>query len=156
MLVDNREGQTQGRGHAASAVRQAARGQRGQKLPDRFKNYRVTCRRSARTRRERQENYSDPLAADPEGGDYSRRWLARMEPVRFAAQDTGWIVIVQEAYDTAIGDTLDKLTREPDPLRPDRPGADRAGDGRPVGNGEAAEYEWSRMNGVRARHHASL
>ncbi len=38
-----------------------------------------------------------------------RVWLARMEPVRVRGQDTGWIVIVQEAYDTAIGATLQKL-----------------------------------------------
>ena len=50
-------------------------------------------------------------------------------------------MIVQEAYDTAIGDTLDKLTRGLIRSGADRLGADRAGDGRPVGNGEAAEYE---------------
>ena len=33
-----------------------------------------------------------------------------MEPVRVRDQDTGWIVIVQEAYDSAIGATLDNLT----------------------------------------------
>ncbi len=32
-----------------------------------------------------------------------------MEPVRVRGRDTGWIVIVQEAYDTAIGDTLGRL-----------------------------------------------
>ncbi len=46
---------------------------------------------------------------DPEGSQYNRLWLAQMEPVRVRGHDTGWIVIVQEAYDTAIGDTLDKL-----------------------------------------------
>ena len=64
-----------------------------------------------------------------------------MEPVRVRDKDTGWIVIVQEAYDTAIGDDAGRADPRPDPLRPDRPGADRPGDGRPVGNGEAAEYE---------------
>jgi hypothetical protein len=33
-----------------------------------------------------------------------------MEPVKVRDKDTGWIVIVQEAYDSAIGATLDKLT----------------------------------------------
>ena len=32
-----------------------------------------------------------------------------MEPVRVRGRDIGWVVIVQEAYDTAIGDTLAKL-----------------------------------------------
>ena len=32
-----------------------------------------------------------------------------MAPVSVRGHDTGWIVIVQEAYDTAIGDTLGKL-----------------------------------------------
>ena len=61
------------------------------------------------TPRWREEHYSDPLAVDPEGGQYNRLWLAEMEPVRVRGRDTGWIVIVQEAYDTAIGDTLAKL-----------------------------------------------
>ena len=34
-----------------------------------------------------------------------------MEPVAVRDKDTGWIVIVQEAYDTAIGATLSELTR---------------------------------------------
>ena len=34
-----------------------------------------------------------------------------MEPVVVRGKDTGWIVIVQEAYDTAIGSTLRELTR---------------------------------------------
>jgi hypothetical protein len=32
-----------------------------------------------------------------------------MEPVKVRGQDTGWVVIVQEAYQTAIGGTLDRL-----------------------------------------------
>ena len=64
-----------------------------------------------------------------------------MEPVVVRGKDTGWIVIVQEAYDTAIGATLRRIDPRPDPLRPDRLGAGRPGDGRAVGNGEADEYE---------------
>lgn len=60
---------------------------------------------------ERQENYRDPLAKDPDGADYKGQWLACMESVNVRDRDTGWIVIVQEAYDSAIGATLDKLTR---------------------------------------------
>ncbi len=78
------------------------------KLPERFENYRVHADDLPDTLR-RQEDYSDPLAVDPDGGDYKGRWLARMEPVRVRGGDTGWIVIVQESYETAIGATLDKL-----------------------------------------------
>jgi hypothetical protein len=47
------------------------------------------------------EDYRDPI-----GGDYEGRWLAACEPVfvegRSAkAQDTGWVVIVQERYNDA-------------------------------------------------------
>lgn len=82
---------------------------REQKLPDRLQDYRVSAA-DLPNNPERQADYRDPLAADPEGGDYNRRWLARMEPVRVRDQDIGWIVIVQQAYDSAIGDTLEKLT----------------------------------------------
>ncbi|MFZ1937441.1 MAG: protein kinase [Thermoguttaceae bacterium] len=75
------------------------------RLPDRFKNCRVRADRLPDTPA-RAENYCDPLGFDPEGGKYDRHWLAQMEPVVVRGHDTGWIVIVQEAYDTAIGDTL--------------------------------------------------
>ena len=109
VLVDNRDGQAQGRDPAASAVRQAAgrAGEAARPIQELPRAAPTTCP----TRRGAQEHYSDPLAVDPEGGEYNRRWLAQMEPVRVRGHDTGWIVIVQEAYDTAIGATLDELTR---------------------------------------------
>ena len=79
------------------------------KLPDRFKDYYVSADHLPNTPW-REEHYRDPLADDPEGAAFDRRWLAQMQPVRVRDQDTGWIVIVQESYDTAIGATLDKLT----------------------------------------------
>ena len=33
-----------------------------------------------------------------------------MEPVKVRDEDTGWLVIVQTAYDAAIGSTLEDLT----------------------------------------------
>ncbi len=33
-----------------------------------------------------------------------------MEPVKVRGEDTGWLVIVQTAYDEAIGSTLENLT----------------------------------------------
>jgi eukaryotic-like serine/threonine-protein kinase len=77
-------------------------------LPDRFK----TCRVHADdlpNEPARQQRYADPLAADEEGGTYNQRWLARMEPVRVRGEDTGWLVIVQEGYEAAIGGTLAQL-----------------------------------------------
>jgi hypothetical protein len=80
------------------------------KLPDRFKNYRVSADDLPNSDDAwSQEHYRDPLASDSQGGQYDRRWLAEMAPVSVRGRDTGWIVIVQEAYDTAIGDTLGKL-----------------------------------------------
>jgi len=78
------------------------------KLPDRFKSFRLHSDDLPDTPK-RREHYADPLAADPEGSDYRRHWLAQMEGVRVRGQPTGWIVIVQEAYDTAIGSTLQRL-----------------------------------------------
>jgi hypothetical protein len=55
------------------------------------------------------EGTASPLLRDyhdPIGGNYAGRWLAACEPVFVSgrspkAQDTGWIVIVQERYDEA-------------------------------------------------------
>ncbi|MEE9603223.1 MAG: serine/threonine protein kinase [Thermoguttaceae bacterium] len=78
------------------------------KLPDRFKNYRL-AEADLPDNRRRQEHYTDPLQADPEGEQYRKHWLAQMEAVRVAGRDTGWVVIVQETYEGAIGSTLEKL-----------------------------------------------
>jgi len=80
------------------------------RLPDRFKNYRVNDDDLPDDAHpEQQRHYADPLAVDPEGGEYDRHWLARMEPVLVRGKETGWVVIVQQAYDTAIGATLGRL-----------------------------------------------
>ncbi len=78
------------------------------KLPDRLKDYRVTPTHLPDTSA-RQRSYRDPLAADAEGGVYDRPWLAHMAPVEVRSAETGWVVIVQEAYDEAIGRTLQQL-----------------------------------------------
>ncbi len=80
------------------------------KLPDRFKDYRVTAEDLPNTPK-RERNYIDPLARDAEGAAYDRHWLARMEPVKVRDEKTGWVVIVQKAYDEAIGTTLSDLRR---------------------------------------------
>jgi len=110
VLVDNREG-----GHKGVVVQHPLFDKllaEQPRLPDRFKNYRVLADDLPDNDNSwRQEHYSDPLAVDTEGSEYNRPWLAEMEPVSVRGHNTGWIVIVQEAYDTAIGDTLGKLTR---------------------------------------------
>jgi eukaryotic-like serine/threonine-protein kinase len=110
VLVNNREGQNKGVILQHPLFDELRETSADKKLPDRFKNYRVSANDFPNTP-EREENYSDPLAADPEGGEYRQHWLAQMEPVRLGEQDTGWIVIVQESYQSTIGDTLGNLSR---------------------------------------------
>jgi eukaryotic-like serine/threonine-protein kinase len=78
-------------------------------LPDSFQRYNVPADELPNTP-QRQKNYRDPLAADPEGVAYQRRWLAQMESVKVDDKDTGLLVIVQTAYEDAIGSTLENLT----------------------------------------------
>jgi hypothetical protein len=53
--------------------------------------------------------YRDPMGNDPHGRRFARRWLAAQRPVNVRGNETGWVVIVQEAYDAAIGASLDEL-----------------------------------------------
>ena len=113
VLVDNREGKYQGvvvQHPLFDALLAKQSHLPNPKLPDDIDKYRVGADDLPDTP-EREEDYRDPLAADPAGGAYQGQWLASMEPVVVRGKDTGWIVIVQEAYDTAIGATLDELTR---------------------------------------------
>ncbi len=79
-------------------------------VPKRFQSYRLTehelpefASRSVR------ENYIDPLSRDPAGRAYAVHWLAEAAPVVTREGDTGFVVIVQESYDGAIGRTLQEL-----------------------------------------------
>ncbi len=54
-------------------------------------------------------DYRDPLAQAPEGQALDKRWLACIQPVLVRGSETQWVVIVQEAYDRAIGAALDRL-----------------------------------------------
>jgi len=78
------------------------------RLPDRFQGYRLR-EDDLPNIPQRQSDYRDPVAEDEDGAEYRRRWLAWMEPIRLSGADTGWVVIVQEGYDTAIGSTLAEL-----------------------------------------------
>ncbi|MBN2581165.1 MAG: protein kinase [Pirellulales bacterium] len=106
VLVDDRDGDNKGLilQHPLIDKMLATRGE----LPDRFNNYRLKADDLPDVK-PRQERYRDPLAADPDGGTYNRRWLAQMEPVTVRKENTGWLVIVQEDYNEAIGGTLSSL-----------------------------------------------
>ena len=81
------------------------------RVPDRFQDYRVSAE-SLPASTHRRQFYRDPLAADPQGEVYDTRWLAEMYPVVVRGENTGWLVIVQEAYSgrpNTIGWTMDQL-----------------------------------------------
>ncbi len=78
------------------------------KLPDRIHDYRVTADQLPDAK-ERRENYVDPVGADREGEEFRRNWLAEMAPVGIRNGNTGWVVIVEESYQAAIGRTLARL-----------------------------------------------
>jgi hypothetical protein len=107
VLVDSREGDSPGviLQHPLFDKFLAKQGE----LPDYFQKYRVTADELPDVPK-RQKNYRDPLGNDPEGGAYKCKWLAQMEPVKVRNEDTGWLVIVQTAYDEAIGSTIENLT----------------------------------------------
>jgi serine/threonine protein kinase len=79
-------------------------------VPDRFQTYRLREEDLPDSSRpEKEENYVDPLSKDPEGSAYDKHWLAKSQSVSIRDGYTGWIVIVQESYDGAIGNTLARL-----------------------------------------------
>lgn len=109
VLVDWRDGPNKGivLQHPLFDQLQAEAG----RAADRFKDYRISSE-NLPTTRDRGERYRDPLAQDPLGEKYRTRWLAGVQPVQVRKQDTGWLVIVQEAYAGApntIGWTLAQL-----------------------------------------------
>lgn len=107
VLVDSRDGENPGviLQHPLFDKLIAKQGE----LPDYFQNYRVSADELPDVPK-RQKNYHDPLADDPDGGAYKCHWLAQMEPVKVRNADNGWLVIVQTAYDDAIGSTIETLT----------------------------------------------
>ncbi|MBI3837851.1 MAG: serine/threonine protein kinase [Planctomycetia bacterium] len=81
-----------------------------QKIPERFQSYKLKKGELPETQA-KEENYIDPLAKDPQGKDYNKHWLAKSAPVSIREGNTGWMVIVQESYQGAIGGTLARLKR---------------------------------------------
>ncbi|MGD0383020.1 MAG: protein kinase [Thermoguttaceae bacterium] len=107
VVVDNRDGDNPGviLQHPLFDKFLAKQGE----LPDYFQKYRVRADELPDIPK-RQKDYHDPLADDPDGGAYQCHWLAQMQPVVVGDKNTGWLVIVQTAYDDAIGSTLETLT----------------------------------------------
>lgn len=80
------------------------------KVPERFQSYRLQ-RGDLPDTSARRADYVDPLASDPLGSAYDQHWLADSLPVEIRDSQTGWVVIVQESYEGAIGHTLSELRR---------------------------------------------
>jgi hypothetical protein len=55
------------------------------------------------------DHYLDPLSAKMSAEVQQARWLAWRQDVQIRGKETGWVVIVQEAYEQALGDTLNGL-----------------------------------------------
>jgi serine/threonine protein kinase len=108
VLVDWRDGPNKGLILQHPLFEKMREGDR--EVPKRFQSYRIQDHElpefAAPSVR---ENYVDPLARDPEGKAYDVHWLAEASPVAMRDGDTGFVVIVQESYDGAIGGTLKRL-----------------------------------------------
>jgi hypothetical protein len=82
------------------------------RLPDRFHHYRIprnSWRRLDGDSILYQADYHDPLADDPMGEEYRQRWLAVQVPIPLRTGESGLGVVVQESYQRAIGDDLQRL-----------------------------------------------
>lgn len=79
------------------------------KWPERFENYKVLPTAIAPLDRGL-ANYSDPVGEDKEGRAYRQRYLAAQAPINVREEPTGWIVVVQDSYNQAIGATLAELS----------------------------------------------
>ena len=77
-------------------------------IPERFKEYRIRPENLPEGP-EGSRRYVDPMATDPRGVEFNRVWLAQSEPVTVRGRDTGWIILVQEAYDRAVAKPLERL-----------------------------------------------
>lgn len=81
------------------------------KIPDAFREIRLKAGDLPETQ-ERREDYLDPFAKLPQGAEFDKWWLAEMAPVESRDGPTGWILIVQRRYQTAIGKTLRQLSHK--------------------------------------------
>jgi hypothetical protein len=103
VLVDMRPGR-----HEGLIVQHPLYGKVARDERDRLEQYRLLPE-DAYPKVKQTEDYQDPMSRDPAGAPYKRRWLAAQRPVVVRGEQTGWVVVVQEAYDHAIGRSLNDL-----------------------------------------------
>jgi hypothetical protein len=103
VLADMRVGRHEGLLVQHPLYYQVAREER-----DRLEQYRLLSEDAYPNDKETVD-YLDPMSRDPAGAPFNRRWLAAQRPVVVRGEKTGWVVIVQEAYDHAIGRSLNDL-----------------------------------------------
>lgn len=108
VLIDNRPGANQGVILQHPLFNDLIA--RHRRVPDEFKEYRVK-QVDLPNSEERRRRYADPLSESPQGGEYDHRWLAAVESIPLRDADTGWLVLIQESYDRAIGAPLEGLRR---------------------------------------------
>ena len=57
-------------------------------------------------------HYRDPLADDPDGEGFDRHWIAQAAPIVVRGEPSGWMVVVQEDHQAAIGETISRLRQQ--------------------------------------------
>ena len=105
VLIDWRDGDHRGLilQHPLYDELEAAKG----KLPENLKDYElVESELPHQDNRGVKEHYHDKLGQDKLGAEYQGRYLAEMKPVVVRGDDLGWRVIVQQQYETALGETI--------------------------------------------------
>lgn len=95
--------------------------QREGRLPDRFKDYRISQEElppvfdGSTSPPAAAVDFHDPLSEDPLGAAYARRYLAQQAAVTVkragsdVAEATGWLVLVQEDYESALARPLQEM-----------------------------------------------
>jgi eukaryotic-like serine/threonine-protein kinase len=78
------------------------------RLPERLAKYRIAVDQLPDAKHG-EANYRDPLGEDQEGDDYRQRFLAAQAAIEVRGDETGWIVVVQDSFNDAIGSTLSEL-----------------------------------------------
>ncbi len=107
VLIDGREGDRPGL-VLQHPLFETAKRYETDRLPERFEKYRVAAD-AVPDAKTGDPNYVDPLGEDEEGAEYRKRFLAAQASIRVRGEDTGWLVIVQDSFDEAIGGTLEQL-----------------------------------------------
>jgi serine/threonine protein kinase len=79
----------------------------GPKWPDRLAHLPISTLENGLKAGE--SDYHDPLGQDKDGAEYRQRYLAALAPIEAQERPTGWYMLVQDSYDSAIGRPLAEL-----------------------------------------------